>query len=162
MHFLKGIIIWTKHKKTNSFQQKGQMKECVVSLHGQNYLCWSLNADIGSTSVLSLPSSLSLLPALQPVGEGRIPAGWGLSPGRTGALSPEGRSHSLTDSLASSDQAASKGERERGREIGYNHSADVNSRRNWCSCHWSFALAQGCIRSCSLSETVKQRQQFKH
>lgn len=89
------------------------MKECIVSLHGQNYLCWSLNADIGSTSVLPLPSSLSLLPALQPVGEGRIPAGWGLSPGRTGALSPEGRSHSLTDSLASSDQAASKGERER-------------------------------------------------
>lgn len=44
------------------------MKECIVSLHGQNDLCWSLNADIGSTSVLSLPSSLSLLPALQPVG----------------------------------------------------------------------------------------------
>ncbi len=65
-------------------------------------------------------------PCPAPVGEGRIPAGWGLSPGRTGALSPEGRGHRLTDSLATSDQAASEGERERGREtvIGHNHSAE--------------------------------------
>lgn len=47
-------------------------------------------------------------PCPAPVGEGRIPAGWGLSPGRTGALSPEGQGHRLTDSLATSDQAASE------------------------------------------------------
>lgn len=51
-----------------------------------------------------------------PVGEGRIPAGWGFSPGRTGALSPEGRGHRLTDSLATSDQAAGE---ERARDRAY-------------------------------------------
>lgn len=52
-------------------------------------------------------------PCAAPVGDGRIPAGWGLSPGRTGALSPEGRGRRLTDSLATSDQAERRqGERD--------------------------------------------------
>lgn len=49
----------------------------------------------GLSTFLPLPP-----PSRSPVGEGRIPSGRGLSPGRTGALSPEGRGHSLTDSLA--------------------------------------------------------------
>lgn len=57
---------------------------------------------------------LSSPPCAAPVGDGRIPAGWGLSPGRTGALSPEGRGCRLTDSLATSDQAERRqGERDR-------------------------------------------------
>lgn len=81
-------------------------------------------------------------PCPAPVGEGRIPAGWGLSPGRTGALSPEGRGHRLTDSLATSDQAGSKGEGGRERVIGHNDSGeDVHS--GWNSLRWSFVLAWG-------------------
>lgn len=38
----------------------------------------------------------------------------GAFPGRTGALSPEGRGHRLTDSLATSDQAESEGEARKG------------------------------------------------
>lgn len=87
--------------------------------------------------MLSLPSyhQPPLNPA--PVGERRIPAGWGLSPGRTGALSPEGRGHRLTDNLATSDQAAS----ERGRVIKRNlsvrrqlsgeNSSSVGRSRTW-------------------------------
>lgn len=88
----------------------------------KNYPYWLLNTHIGSTFLPPPP-----LPCPAPVGEGRIPAGWGLSPGRTGALSPEGRGHRLTDSLATSDQAAS----ERERVIGHNHSAaDETSARS--------------------------------
>ena len=71
---------------------------------------------ISSLSLPSPPVCLGRLCSL-PVGEGEFRHGRGLSPRRTGALSPEGQSHRLTDSLATSNtDIVIEGERNRKRE----------------------------------------------
>lgn len=91
----------------------------MFQFKGAQYWSKDKNIHIGfeiPTLVQPKPPLCSLPPpppCPAPVGERRIPAGWGLSPGRTGALSPEGQGHRLTDSLATSDQAASERESER-------------------------------------------------